>query len=80
MTAFLSHILSHLLKFRIEKKAPLTQVIKSIMAAFLGVQSEENRAKDFTTGKASQFIIVAIIGVIVFIVLLSFIVSLVVPS
>lgn len=54
--------------------------LKSVAAAFFGVQSDKNRNRDFSQGKASHFIIAGIIGVIVFIALLIFAVSLVLPS
>jgi len=52
---------------------------KSVCAAFLGVQSEANRKKDFTEGKFSHFIIVSVIGVILFIGTLLAVVSIVIP-
>ncbi|MBL4763886.1 MAG: DUF2970 domain-containing protein [Colwellia sp.] len=54
--------------------------IKSVAAAFLGVQSNKNRARDFSQGKFSHFVIVGILGVIVFIGVLIAIVTLVIPS
>lgn len=54
--------------------------LKSVAAAFLGVQSDKNRNRDFSEGKPSHFIIAGIIGVIVFIALLIVAVSLVLPS
>lgn len=54
--------------------------LKSVAAAFFGVQSDKNRNRDFSQGKASHFIIAGLIGVIVFIALLIFAVSLVLPS
>jgi hypothetical protein len=51
-----------------EDKAPtLWQVTKSVLAAGFGVQSNENRERDFKHGKASQFIIMGLIFTIVFI-------------
>lgn len=52
---------------------------KSVAAAFLGVQSEENRKRDFTQGKLSHFIIAGVLGVIIFITILLVIVSIVLP-
>jgi hypothetical protein len=54
--------------------------LKSVAAAFLGVQSDKNRNRDFSEGKVSHFIIGGIIGVIIFIALLIFAVNLVLPS
>ena len=59
-------------------KPSLIQVVKSVLSAFIGVQSEANREKDFTGGSASSYIFVGIIATILFIFMLVFIVSLVV--
>ncbi|WP_313055402.1 DUF2970 domain-containing protein [Pseudomonas lopnurensis] len=41
-----------------ERDKPLTlrQILGSVLAAALGVQSGKNRARDFTQGKPSHFI------------------------
>jgi hypothetical protein len=52
---------------------------KSVGAAFLGVQSEANRKRDFTQGKFSHFIITGVIGVVLFIGILLLVVSAVLP-
>lgn len=49
--------------------------LKSVAAAFLGVQSDKNRQRDFTHGKVVHFIIAGIIGVILFIAVLLIIVQ-----
>ncbi|MDN3652848.1 DUF2970 domain-containing protein [Thalassotalea ponticola] len=46
------------------------QLIGSLMAALIGVQSERNRQRDFYHGKASHFVIAGVIGVVIFVVLL----------
>ncbi|MCI2284979.1 DUF2970 domain-containing protein [Colwellia sp. MSW7] len=56
------------------------ETFKSVAAAFLGVQSNKNRTKDFANGKLSHFIIVGVISVVIFISILIFIVNLVLPS
>ena len=54
-----------------EKKAPsLWDVAKSVQAAFLGVQSSKNYERDFQHGKPSQYIIIGLIGVAIFIAVL----------
>ncbi len=58
----------------------LLDTIKSVGAAFIGVQSEKNRQQDFNHGKLSHFIIVGVIAVIVFIGALVVAVSFVMPS
>ena len=60
-----------------QKPPSLWQVIKSVNAAFLGVQSSKNYQRDFTYGKPSQYIIIGIIGVLLFILTLVGIVKLV---
>jgi len=69
---FTSHIMS--------KTQPITQTIKSIAAAFLGVQSNKNRERDFKEGKFSHFLVIGIIAVLLFIMSLIAIVSMVIPS
>jgi len=49
--------------------------IKSVAMGFMGIQSGKNRERDFTKGKASDFIIVGIVMTILFVVVLFSIVS-----
>lgn len=56
------------------------QVIKSILAAFIGVQSQEARERDFTHGNPAVFIIGGIVFTVVFVVVLVVIVNVVVGS
>ncbi|KAF1311515.1 hypothetical protein BLX42_08280 [Pseudomonas sp. SG-MS2] len=46
------------------------QMLHSILAAALGVQSGKNRARDFTHGKASHFIALGVLFTLVFILIL----------
>ncbi|HEY9037193.1 MAG TPA: DUF2970 domain-containing protein [Pseudomonadales bacterium] len=46
----------------------LWQIISSILAAAIGVQSSKNRERDFTQGKTKHFIVGGIIFTILFIV------------
>ena len=47
-------------------KAPtFLQMVGSILASFFGVQSHENRKRDFTHGKAKYFILVGILMTVV---------------
>jgi len=46
------------------------QMLHSILAAALGVQSGKNRARDFTHGKASHFIALGTLFTLVFIAVL----------
>ena len=58
--------------------AKLIYTVKSVASAFIGVQSNKNRERDFSEGKFSHFVIVGLIGVILFVVTLITIVSLVI--
>ena len=53
------------------------QVAKSVLAAMLGVQKSENYQRDFQYGKPSQYIILGIIFVTLFVLILVGIVKLV---
>lgn len=51
-----------------DKQQPsLWQVAQSVMAALFGVQSSKNYQRDFTHGKPSQYIILGLIAVTIFI-------------
>ena len=56
-------------------KPTIAQVIKSVLAAFIGVQSEANRKKDFENGSLSTYVIAGIIFTVLFIVAIIFLVS-----
>ena len=53
----------------------MTQVIKSVLAAAVGVQSDENRQKDFEQGSLSTYIIAGLIFTALFVLGLIFLVS-----
>ena len=44
-----------------EKDLTLTEVVGSVFAAGLGVQSRENKVRDFSRGKPAQFIIAGLL-------------------
>ncbi|WP_201349001.1 DUF2970 domain-containing protein [Neptunomonas japonica] len=46
----------------------LWQMILSVIAAMFGVQSEQNRERDFTSGSLWPYVLLGIISLIVFIV------------
>jgi len=46
------------------------QMLHSVLAAALGVQSGKNRARDFTHGKASHFIALGVLFTLVFVLVL----------
>lgn len=54
-------------------------VISSVFAGLLGVQSDKNREKDFKQGRASDYIIFGVIGVVLLVVTMGVIVSTVMP-
>jgi hypothetical protein len=60
-----------------EPPPTLWQVAQSVAAAFFGVQSEQNRQRDFTRGKPGQFIIIGLIATALFVLLMVVIVRLV---
>lgn len=48
-----------------ERKPPapptLLQTLGSVLASFFGVQSRKNRERDFSSGKASHFVILGLV-------------------
>jgi hypothetical protein len=56
-------------------KPTITQVVKSVLAAFIGVQSETNRKKDFEHGSLSTYLIAGFIFTALFVVAIIFLVS-----
>lgn len=56
-------------------KPTLKQVIKSVIAAFVGIQTNENREKDFQHGSLSMYVIVGLIATIIFVIALVSLVS-----
>jgi len=58
----------------------IKNTIKSVASAFLGVQSDKNRERDFTEGKFIHFVIIGLLGVVLFIASLIAVVSMVLPS
>lgn len=57
----------------------LWQVALSVLAAAFGVQSSKNRERDFRHGKPSQFIIIGLIFIMVFVLSILGLVTLVLP-
>ena len=53
----------------------ILQVLKSVLSAFVGIQSKENRKLDFSQGKFSHYVIVGVIVTVLFIATLVFAVS-----
>lgn len=63
-----------------KSKSSLKDTLKSVAAAFFGVQSNQSRKRDFSQGKLSLFIIVGIVYVILFIIVLMITVTIVIDS
>lgn len=58
-------------------KPSLSQVVKSVLSAAVGVQSDKNREQDFKSGSIGIYLVVGGIATILFICLVVFVVSLV---
>jgi len=56
-------------------KPTITQVIKSVLAAAIGVQSDDNRQQDFTQGSLVTYVIAGLIFTVLFVSGLVFLVS-----
>ena len=62
------------------KKTSLLSVVKSILAAGIGVQSEKNRQRDFEKGNPLLFIIGGIVFTLLFIIAVASVVGLVLSN
>ena len=60
-----------------KQKPSLNAVIKSILAAAIGVQSDKNRTRDFEQGNPLVFIIGGIVFTLLFIITIASVVGLV---
>ncbi|PCI65499.1 MAG: hypothetical protein COB38_11080 [Gammaproteobacteria bacterium] len=49
------------------KKIGPLQIVGSVLAAMVGIQTEDNRERDFTSGQIGNYIFVGVIVVIIFI-------------
>lgn len=49
-----------------QKPPSFWQMLHSVMAAAFGVQSHKNRARDFTHGKPSHFVIIGVAFTVIF--------------
>lgn len=56
-------------------KPNIVQVIKSVLSAAIGVQSGDNRERDFTQGSFTSYVIAGIVFTILFVLGLIFLVS-----
>jgi len=60
-----------------KNKVTVLTIIGSLFAGWFGVQTNENRERDFTHGKFSTFIVAAIIFVILFVLFIVVVVNVV---
>ena len=60
-----------------QQKLGFRQVLGSVAAAFLGVQSGRNRERDFNEGRPRDFIIVGLLLTLVFVLVVGGVVALV---
>lgn len=60
-----------------QRKVGLRQVMSSVAAAFIGVQSGSNRERDFSHGRPRDFIIMGVLFTVLFVLLVWGVVSLV---
>jgi len=56
------------------------EVLKSVGAAFFGVQSEANRRRDFTQGKLVHYVVAGALATVAFVLVLYGIVRIIVAS
>jgi hypothetical protein len=59
------------------KPLSLWEMLQSVLSAALGVQSGKNRARDFSRGKASHFIILGVLFTALFVLIIFGVVQLV---
>jgi hypothetical protein len=62
------------------RKTDLWKTIGSVLAGFFGVQSNANRERDFTRGRAGTFIIVGLVMTVLFVLTLYLVVKAVIAS
>ena len=60
-----------------EKKLTILQVFGSVVSSFVGVRSNEKRERDFSQGRARDFIIVGVLLTLLFVLVIWGIVQLV---
>lgn len=63
-----------------DKKPSFWQVIASVLASFIGVQSHRNRERDFKHGNVLHFIIAGIVLTVLFVLLIYTVVQLVLSN
>ncbi len=53
-----------------ERPPGFLSIVRSVLSAFLGVQSERNRQRDFQHGKPQHFLVAGLIGTALFVLLM----------
>jgi uncharacterized membrane protein YidH (DUF202 family) len=61
-------------------KIPFWRVVLSVIQASFGVQSRQNRERDFKQGQWLPYVVAALLFTTVFVLVLAFIVKLVLPG
>ena len=61
-------------------KRSLLDIIKSVAASAIGVQSSANRERDFEQNSVVPYVVVGVVFVVIFVLTLAFVVSLVLPT
>lgn len=62
------------------QKPSFISMVISVIAAMFGVQTEQNRQRDFSQGNPLPYILIGVVFIILFVVALITIVSLVLPD
>lgn len=63
-----------------DAKVSFLQAMLSVIQASFGVQSQQNRERDFTKGKLWLFIVAALLFTVVFVLTIAAVVSMVLPE
>jgi hypothetical protein len=69
-----SNIFNRLLE-KIVPEQSIFHIIRSVLAAFIGVQSDKNRQADFEHGSLKNFIIAGLIFTVIFVLTIIYVVS-----
>tara|TARA_Y100001935_G_C17068654_1_gene390434 strand:- start:309 stop:521 length:213 start_codon:yes stop_codon:yes gene_type:complete len=59
-----------------EKGIGLIQTFKSVLSSFIGIQNSKTHNRDFTKGKAKDFILIGLITTVLFVLMIIFLVNL----
>jgi len=76
---FATNYTAHFESARYENVSKLLRVVQSTLAAAIGVQSKENRERDFEEGNAGTFIVAGVLFTVLFVATIVVVVSAVTP-